>query len=122
MRRTSRYADVALHGADHDTRDRARLLLDLLTPVAKSFPAEKGFEANALALQIHGGYGYSSEYQPESWLRDQKLNSIHEGTTGIQALDLLGRRAVAKQGAALRALGAEIGATAARAQAAGVDP
>ena len=63
---------------------RAQLLLDLLTPVAKSFPAEKGFEANALAVQIHGGYGYSSEYLPEAWLRDQKLNSIHEGTTGIQ--------------------------------------
>jgi alkylation response protein AidB-like acyl-CoA dehydrogenase len=48
-------------------------------------------EANALAVQIHGGYGYTSEYLPEAWLRDQKLNSIHEGTTGIQSLDLLGR-------------------------------
>ena len=119
--RTSMYADLAHHADDAAARDRAGLLLDLLTPVAKSFPAEKGFESNALALQIHGGYGYSSEYLPESWLRDQKLNSIHEGTTGIQALDLLGRRAVAKQGAALAALGAEIGATARRAQAAGVD-
>jgi butyryl-CoA dehydrogenase len=119
--RTSLYADLAHHADGAAERERAGLLLDLLTPVAKSFPAEKGYEANALALQIHGGYGYSSEYLPESWLRDQKLNSIHEGTTGIQALDLLGRRAVAKQGAALAALGAEIGATAKRAQAAGVD-
>ncbi|HUQ05838.1 MAG TPA: acyl-CoA dehydrogenase [Kofleriaceae bacterium] len=119
--RTSRYADVALHGADHDTRERARLLLDLLTPVAKSFPAEKGFEANALALQIHGGYGYSSEYMPEAWLRDQKLNTIHEGTTGIQAMDLLGRRAVAAGGGALAALILDIKVTTARARAAGID-
>jgi hypothetical protein len=93
----------------------------VLTPIAKSFPAERGFESNALALQIHGGYGYSSEYLPEAWLRDQKLNSIHEGTTGIQAADLLGRRAVAKGGAALAALGGAIAESCTRAKAAGVD-
>ncbi len=119
--RASRYADLAEHGDDAAERARARLLLDLLTPVAKSFPAERGFEANALALQIHGGYGYSSEYMPEAWLRDQKLNSIHEGTTGIQAMDLLGRRAVAGGGAALAALAEEVRRTTARARAAGVD-
>ena len=119
--RTARYADVAAHGEDGAARDGAQRLLDLLTPVAKSFPAEKGFESNALALQIHGGYGYSSEYLPEAWLRDQKLNSIHEGTTGIQALDLLGRRAVAGGGAALAALAREVATTAARARAARVD-
>jgi butyryl-CoA dehydrogenase len=97
-------------------------MLDLLTPMAKTFPAEKGFEANALALQIHGGYGYSSEYLPEAWLRDQKLNTIHEGTSGIQAMDLLGRRAVAGGGEALRGFAAEVGKTVARARAAGVDP
>ncbi len=119
--RTSRYADLAAHGDDAAGRERAQRLLDLLTPVAKSFPAERGFEANALALQIHGGYGYSSEYLPEAWLRDQKLNSIHEGTTGIQALDLLGRRAVAHGGAALATLAGEIAITASRARTAGVD-
>lgn len=119
--RTARYADLAAHGLDDNERARAGLLLDLLTPIAKSFPAERGFEANALAVQIHGGYGYSSEYLVESWLRDQKLNSIHEGTTGIQALDLLGRRAVAQGGGALVALAAEVAATCARAEAAGVD-
>jgi hypothetical protein len=119
--RVSYYSDLALHAPTPAERERTALLLDLLTPIAKSFPAERGFEANALALQIHGGYGYSSEYLPESWLRDQKLNSIHEGTTGIQALDLLGRRAVAKGGAGLVALGAEIAAVCARARAAGVD-
>ena len=85
-------------------------LLDLLTPVAKSFPAERGFEANALAVQVHGGYGYTSEYLVEALLRDQKLNSIHEGTTGIQGLDLLGRKAVAP--GALALLRDEIEATA----------
>jgi butyryl-CoA dehydrogenase len=102
--RTAMYADLAEHAND----PHARLLLDLLTPVAKSFPAERGFEANVLALQIHGGYGYSSEYLPESWLRDQKLNSLHEGTTGIQGMDLLGRKVVAGGGAALAALREEI--------------
>jgi butyryl-CoA dehydrogenase len=119
--RVSYYADLAMHASDPAERDRAGLLLDLLTPVAKSFPAERGFEANALAVQVHGGYGYSSEYLPEAWLRDQKLNSIHEGTTGIQALDLLGRRAVARGGAGLAALAAEIAATCARARTAGVE-
>lgn len=118
--RTSYYADLAHHAATEAERQRAQLLLDLLTPVAKSFPAEKGYEANTLALQIHGGYGYSSEYPVESYLRDQKLNSLHEGTTGIQAMDLLGRRAVAGGGAALRALAEEIEAAAARANAAGL--
>jgi alkylation response protein AidB-like acyl-CoA dehydrogenase len=79
--RTARYADLA----HRRRRRRAALLLDLLTPIAKTFPAERGFEANALAVQIHGGYGYSSEYPVEAWLREQKLNSIHEGTTGIHA-------------------------------------
>ena len=118
---TAYYADLAEHGPDEGERQKAALLLDLLTPVAKSFPAERGFESNALAVQIHGGYGYTSEYLPEAWLRDQKLNSIHEGTTGIQSLDLLGRKVVAGQGAALRALGEALAAARARALAAGVE-
>ncbi len=115
-------SDRAAHAPTDGERARARLLLDLLTPVAKTFPAERGFESNALALQIHGGYGYSSEYLPEAWLRDQKLNSIHEGTTGIQGLDLLGRKVMAGGGAALAALGEEIEAACARADRADVDP
>jgi butyryl-CoA dehydrogenase len=114
-------ADLAAHTPDEDTRKRAGLLVDLLTPVAKTFPAERGFEANALAVQVHGGYGYSSEYPPEAWLRDQKLNTIHEGTSGIQGLDLLGRKVVAGGGTALRAFAEEVGRTVARARAAGVD-
>ncbi|MFO0560130.1 MAG: acyl-CoA dehydrogenase [Polyangiales bacterium] len=97
----AKHADVAEHHEDERARERAQLLLDLLTPIAKTFPAEKGFESNVMAVQIHGGYGYSSEYLPESWMRDQKLNSIHEGTTQIQSLDLLGRKVIAKGGEAI---------------------
>ncbi len=117
---TARYSDLATSAASPEERHRAALLLDLLTPVAKSFPAEKGFEANALALQIHGGYGYSSEFLPEAWLRDQKLNSIHEGTTGIHSMDLLGRKVTVEGGAALRLFGEEIAQAVERARAAGV--
>jgi butyryl-CoA dehydrogenase len=114
--RTATLTDLAEHAEDEAARREAGLLLDLLVPVAKTFPAEYGFEANTLAIQVHGGYGYTSEFLPESWWRDQKLNSIHEGTSGIQALDLLGRKAVAAGGEALRlfARAAERDATAAR--------
>jgi butyryl-CoA dehydrogenase len=118
----SRYADVAAHGANDEVRERANILLDLLTPVAKTFPAEKGFEANALAVQILGGYGYTSEYLPEAYMRDQKLNTLHEGTNGIQSMDLLGRKVMSKGGASLRALAEEITSTVARAREAGCDP
>ncbi len=118
---TSLYADLAAHAVDEAERRRAQLLVDLLTPVAKSFPAEWGFESNALAVQIHGGYGYSSEYPVEAWLRDQKLNSLHEGTTGIQSLDLLGRKVVADGGRALGLFLEELGAAAPRARRAGFD-
>ncbi|MCG8416770.1 MAG: acyl-CoA dehydrogenase [Proteobacteria bacterium] len=116
------YADLADHAASEDERHQAQLLVDVLTPIAKSFPAERGFESNTLALQIHGGYGYSSEYLPEAWLRDQKLNSIHEGTTGIQSYDLLGRRIMADGGGALRALENAVNQTIERARAVDVPP
>jgi butyryl-CoA dehydrogenase len=116
----ARLQDLGEHAVTEEERSRARLLLDLLTPIAKTFPAEKGFESNALAVQIHGGYGYTSEYMPESWLRDQKLNTLHEGTSGIQSLDLLGRKVVAGGGAALRALIDAIAVSIARAKKAGV--
>jgi butyryl-CoA dehydrogenase len=116
----ARYVDLARCAEGEDERERARVLVDLLTPVAKSFPAERGFEANVLALQVHGGYGYSSEYLPEAWLRDQKLNSLHEGTTGIQALDLLGRKVIGQGLAGLSALGREVDRAVERASRAGV--
>jgi alkylation response protein AidB-like acyl-CoA dehydrogenase len=114
-------ADLAQHAPQPEDRARAALLLDLLTPVAKTFPSERGFEATALAVQVHGGYGYTTEYLPEALLRDQKLNTLHEGTSGIQGLDLLGRKVVAGGGAALAAFSGEVTRTVARARAAGVE-
>jgi len=117
---TALYQDLSHHAATPEERERAGQLLDLLTPIAKTFPAEKGFEANVLALQIHGGYGYTSEYLPEAWLRDQKLNSIHEGTTGIQSNDLLGRKVIKGGGATIALLRDEIASAIAAAAPAGV--
>ncbi len=71
---------------------RARQLLDLLTPVAKTFPSEMGLESLSLGLQVHGGYGYTRDFDLDQLWRDSRLNPIHEGTTGIQGLDLAGRK------------------------------
>ena len=73
-------------------REAAHQLLEVLTPIAKTWPSEHGCDANSLAIQVLGGYGYSPEYPVERLFRDQRLNPIHEGTTGIQGLDLLGRK------------------------------
>jgi butyryl-CoA dehydrogenase len=116
---TALHADLAAHADDADVRARSQLLVDLLTPVAKSFPAEWGFESNALAVQVHGGYGYSSEYPVEAWLRDQKLNSLHEGTTGIQSLDLVGRKIGADGGRAFAIFLDELSLAIGRARVAG---
>jgi butyryl-CoA dehydrogenase len=86
----------------------AGLLLDLLTPIAKSWPSQWCLEANSLAIQIHGGYGYTREYPVEQFYRDNRLNPIHEGTHGIQALDLLGRKAVMNKGAAMKLFATEV--------------
>jgi alkylation response protein AidB-like acyl-CoA dehydrogenase len=84
--------DVVAASEDAEERANADLLLDLLTPVAKTWPSEHGITSTSLAIQILGGYGYSPEYPVERHFRDQRLNPIHEGTTGIQGLDLLGRK------------------------------
>ncbi|MCA1712066.1 MAG: acyl-CoA dehydrogenase [Actinobacteria bacterium] len=96
-------------------RARALLLLDVLTPIAKSWPSQWCLEANSLAIQVHGGYGYTREYDVEQLYRDNRLNPIHEGTHGIQGLDLLGRKVVMNGGAGLALLIETIGATIARA-------
>ena len=88
---------------DAERVDRS-LLLELLTPVVKSWPSQWCLEANSLAIQILGGYGYTREFPVEQYWRDNRLNMIHEGTHGIQALDLLGRKVVMKDGAALIAM------------------
>ena len=100
-----------------DERRRATLLLDILTPIAKSWPSQWCLEANNLAIQVHGGYGYTREYNVEQFYRDNRLNPIHEGTHGIQGLDLLGRKVAMQDGAALQALCAEVKQTVERANA-----
>ncbi|MEV0002921.1 acyl-CoA dehydrogenase [Micromonospora sp. NPDC050980] len=85
-------------------RERAHLLLELLTPIAKSWPSQWCLAANDLAIQVHGGYGYTRDYDVEQHWRDNRLNAIHEGTHGIQALDLLGRKVTMRDGAALELL------------------
>ena len=88
-----------------------RLLLEVLTPIAKSWPSEWCLEANSLAIQVLGGYGYTRDFPVEQYWRDNRLNMIHEGTHGIQALDLLGRKVVMDDGAGLALLRATIEAT-----------
>ena len=90
--------------ASPDARRDAELLLSLLTPVVKAWPSQYCLQASDLAIQVYGGYGYTREYPVEQFYRDNRLNPIHEGTNGIQALDLLGRKALGGGGKALELL------------------
>ena len=99
---------------------RAGRLLDLLTPIMKAWGSEICLAANSQAIQVLGGYGYTRDYPVEQYWRDNRLNPIHEGTNGIQALDLLGRKVGMDDGAAFSALADEIGATIAAARPAGL--
>ena len=96
-------------------RKHAHELLDLLTPIVKSWPSEFCLKANELAIQILGGHGYTREYPVEQYYRDNRLNPIHEGTHGIQSLDLLGRKLAQNGGAGLKQLVRLIADTAERA-------
>jgi hypothetical protein len=107
----ARLVDDEQGAPGEQARREARLLLEMLTPIVKSWPAQWCLEANNLAIQVHGGYGYTREYPVEQLYRDNRLNPIHEGTHGIQALDLLGRKAGMQDGAALQLLMREIQAT-----------
>ena len=103
------------HTAEAEAADDARMLLEVLTPIAKSWPSEWCLEANSLAIQVHGGYGYTRDFPVEQYWRDNRLNMIHEGTHGIQALDLLGRKVLMEQGRGLALLAARINSTIERA-------
>lgn len=89
-------------------------LLQVLTPIAKAWPSEHGPRANDLAIQVMGGAGYTRDWPVERYYRDNRLNPIHEGTNGVQGLDLLGRKVMQHQGRAFRVLIAEIQAALAR--------
>jgi butyryl-CoA dehydrogenase len=106
-----------LHTGDDAAQARSHLLLEVLTPIAKSWPSEWCLEANSLAIQVLGGYGYTRDFPVEQHWRDNRLNMIHEGTHGIQALDLLGRKVVMDGGAGLGLVRSAIAQTVERARA-----
>lgn len=104
------YSDMAKAGKE-EIREIYRLTLDLLTPVAKTFPSEMGVHTTATAIQIFGGAGYCQDFPVEQYYREMKINSIHEGTTGVHALDLLGRKIIMGGGIAFRAFTEEVAKT-----------
>lgn len=107
----ARLVDEERTAPDEAARKQASLLLELLTPIAKSWPSEHCLEANKWAIQILGGYGYTRDYPVEQYYRDNRLNPIHEGTYGIQANDLLGRKVFMGEGAALSVLAEAVNQT-----------
>ncbi|MDG3444103.1 acyl-CoA dehydrogenase [Nitrospirillum amazonense] len=111
----ARLVDEELHGPA-EGRDEAAGLLSLLTPIAKTWPSEWGLAANDLAIQVHGGYGYTRDFDVEQLYRDNRLNPIHEGTTGVQGLDLMGRKTLKDDGASLATLRHRVTATVERAR------
>jgi alkylation response protein AidB-like acyl-CoA dehydrogenase len=104
-----------LHTGTPGSVEESRVLLEVLTPIAKSWPSELCLEANSLAIQVHGGYGYTRDFPVEQYWRDQRLNMIHEGTHGIHANDLLGRKVVMDGGRGLQLLAQHINRTIERA-------
>ena len=96
------------HTGSGESVDEARLLLEVLTPIAKSWPSEFCLEANSHAIQIHGGYGYTRDFPVEQYWRENRLNMIHEGSHGIQAMDLLGRKVLMDGGRGLALLAERI--------------
>lgn len=97
------WSDLA-HVAEGETKERAELLLDLLTPIAKSYPSEMCCQTTSAAVQILGGAGYTTDFPVEQFYREARIHPIHEGTTGIHGLDLLGRKIVMKNGKAVQYL------------------
>ncbi|MGY1750238.1 acyl-CoA dehydrogenase [Modestobacter sp. SYSU DS0511] len=112
----ARLVDEERTADTEEARARAHLLLEVLTPIAKSWPSQWCLAADDLAVQVLGGAGYTRDFPVEQFYRDNRLNPIHEGTHGIQALDLLGRKVVADGGAGLALLAETIAATTLRAR------
>jgi len=107
--------DVEKTGSGSEAQEASELL-GLLTPIVKSWPSEFGLRANEIAIQVFGGAGYTRDYPVERLYRDNRLNHIHEGTRGIQGMDLLGRKVPQSGGAGMKRLGAEITSTIAEAR------
>jgi len=106
----AKYHDLSLAGPEED-REKYHDLLEIITPIAKTYPSEMGRVSVNAGLQILGGYGFCTEFPLEQYSRDIRIMSLYEGTTGIQSLDLLGRKVTMKNGAALKLLTKEIIAT-----------
>ncbi len=106
--------DVAQRAADAEQAARAQRRLDLLIPVVKGWSTEMGNVSASLGVQVHGGMGYIEETGAAQMLRDARITTIYEGTTGIQALDLIGRKLIRDQGRAMGELLDDLGATAER--------
>ncbi|CAN7275510.1 acyl-CoA dehydrogenase C-terminal domain-containing protein [Pseudomonas sp. LjRoot71] len=100
--------DLAKYAEDTSERQNAEALVALLTPIAKAFFTDNGLEACVHGQQVFGGHGYIREWGQEQLVRDVRIAQIYEGTNGIQALDLLGRKVVANGGAALRLFASEV--------------
>lgn len=99
LAQASFWADEAKNGPTPEARAAAQDRLELVTPIAKAYATDKAFKVCELALQVYGGYGFLQDYPVEQYLRDTKITSIYEGTNGIQALDLVGRKMRMKGGA-----------------------
>lgn len=104
---TAKYADIS-KAAEGQEKEDAHLLLELLTPMAKTYPSEKGKEAIDNGLQVLGGYGFCTDFILQQYYRDIRIMSLYEGTTGIQSLDLLGRKVTMENGKGLQLLMAKI--------------
>ena len=119
---TGAAADMAHYATDEATRHAAKAREDLLTPIAKAWSTDRGCDAASLGVQVHGGMGYMAETLASQIHQDVRITPIYEGTNGIQAIDLMGRKLQRDQGAAMASLIAEIRQTAERASATGKAP
>nr|WP_298412464.1 acyl-CoA dehydrogenase C-terminal domain-containing protein [uncultured Halomonas sp.] len=105
---SAQLVDITEHGQDAVEREHAEALLGLLTPIVKAFLTELGFEATNEGMQVFGGHGFVEEWGMEQFVRDARITRLYEGTTGIQALDLLGRKVLMNQGETLKLFTKEI--------------
>lgn len=104
----AKYHDLSLAATSKEEREKYRLLLEIMTPVVKTYPSEMGKTAVDNGVQVLGGYGFCSDYILQQYLRDIRIFALYEGTTGIQSQDLLGRKITMNNGEALKLLSAEI--------------
>ena len=111
----SRYEDMCKLAVGEE-RETYELLLDLLTPVAKTYSSEMGILSTSQSIQCFGGYGYCEDFPVEQYFRDMRIHPIHEGTTGIQGMDLLGRKVIMQEGKAIKLFGKTVRETAAAAE------